>query len=221
MKSGRKKRQSSSVASALDGGNVAELMMVDALRARVKQGEALIAAIAGPEDFEGSWKAQKAILDLLEFLCASESELSVVAENPKEEMAAARETVSSVEDLVEQAKLVLDSRVFSIFMENQFGEAVLSKNGALGSKFSKIKAKVFRGSELSWEKREEIIENLLGNVNEKRRGYLIDGREEVRGYKDMSDKELLGWSMLASELKAGGADSEGEEDQAAKRRKKN
>ena len=67
-------------------------------------------------------------------------------------------------------------------------------------RFRKLKSKIFRAVTLTWEERDDLIDTLLSTVNEKRRGELKVGRDEVRGYADMADEELQAWKIFASEL---------------------
>lgn len=143
---------------------------------------------------------ERAIFDVIEFIVGCQDTLCT---RDRGKLIVVRGLIVRFETLVSNSKKQLDYRMFSLFMENKIGETAIGA-GPVCSEFNKIKSKLFRACELSWEERERVIEQLVSNVSDKRRGYLMEGRDEVRGYCDMSDKEIQGWATLASELSFSG-----------------
>lgn len=140
---------------------------------------------------------QRSLLDIVEFLVVAKEKLCT---EDATKLPALRKLVSQFETLVNNVKAKIDYRALSVFMENKIGDAGLDKNGPICSEFNLIKSKLFRCTTMSWDEREKMIDDLLHSVNEKRRGFLVEGRAAVRGYRDMSDQELRGWYTLATEL---------------------
>ncbi|GBG33437.1 Hypothetical Protein FCC1311_096602 [Hondaea fermentalgiana] len=140
---------------------------------------------------------QRALLDVAEFLVVAKDKLCTQDEG---KLPPLRKLVSHYESLVEKAKSKIDYRALSIFMENKIGETSVDKNGPICSEFNRIKSRLNRCTNMTWDEREKMIDDLLRSVKDKRRGFLVEGRDSIRGYRDMSDRELQGWFTLATEL---------------------
>mmetsp|Transcript_7789 Transcript_7789/g.12599 ORF Transcript_7789/g.12599 Transcript_7789/m.12599 type:complete len:219 (-) Transcript_7789:1693-2349(-) len=139
----------------------------------------------------------RALLDCVEFMVLTKEQICT---RDRLKLTSIREVAVRFENTVNEFKDKIDYRALSIFMEDKIGNKALNKNGPICSEFNKIKARLFRGSQMTWEEREKLITQLLKNVSDKRHGFLVEGRAEIRGYQDMSDQELKAWSTLAGEL---------------------
>lgn len=103
-----------------------------------------------------------------------------------------------VDNLIKENKI--DKRLLQIFLNNTIGSKKFFVEGAVGSIFRKTKSKIFRAVDLTWEEREKSIENMVKDVPERRRRILILGRAPVRGYSEMSDRELWAWAQFSKEI---------------------